>query len=91
MAGKNKKVFYAKLYPGVFALVGKQPKLTREDIIRFGVAPEHRAALCSLFIKANEIMKKINDLIKQSRHEEQDLMEDFEPDVPYDYPGDLFG
>lgn len=49
MAGRNKKVFYAKLYPGVFALVGTKDRLTREDLIKFGVAPEHRVALCSLF------------------------------------------
>lgn len=67
MAGRNKKVFYAKLYPGVFSLVGKKDRLTREDIIKFGVAPEHRAALCSLFIMANRIMARINELIQQSQ------------------------
>ena len=90
MGCRNKKVFYAKLYPGVFHLVGLQPELTRADLIRFGVAPEHRASLCSLFIKANEIMAQINELIRKTREEKAKETAEFDPDYPYDYPADLF-
>lgn len=35
-------------------------------------------------------MEKVNALIRQSALEEDEYTKPFEPNEPYDYPGDLF-